>query len=73
MTKHTGTNYPTQVDAVARKTALQLQSLMAIVDFKYNRHEKCMVCQHKYFNHEDGLPCESDNNTKKIVKHNRWK
>lgn len=62
-----------QVDQAARKTALQLQSLMAVVDFKYNRHYKCMVCQHKYFNHEDGLPCESDNNTKKIVKRNRWK
>ncbi len=73
MTKHIGTNYPTKVDAAARKTALQLQSLMAIVDFKYNRHEKCMVCHHKYLQHDDGLPCESDDNTKTIVKRNRWK
>ena len=62
-----------QVDQAARSTALKLQSLMAIVDFKYNRHEKCMVCHHKYLQHDDGLPCETDHNKKKIVKRNRWK
>ena len=57
-----------KIQEKAREVALNIEQLMARVDFKYNRHYKCMVCQHKYFNHEDGLPCEADNNKKKIVK-----
>jgi hypothetical protein len=60
------------IDKVARKTALALQSLMAQVDFKYNRHQPCMVCNEKFTHHIDGLPCESDDDIKKIVRHSRW-
>ncbi len=63
----------TDIDAAARKTALQLDSLMAVVDFEYNRHHKCLVCHNKYLHHVDGLPCESDDNKKEIIKRNRWK
>jgi len=52
------------VDVVGRKIALQLQSLMAIVEFKYNRHEPCLVCKNKFMHHVDGLPCEDDNSIK---------
>ena len=48
------------IDKVGRTVALRLQQLMAIVEFKYNRHEPCIVCGHKYSKHEDVLPCISD-------------
>lgn len=60
------------IDKAARKTALALQSLMAQVDFQYNRHQPCIVCKEKFKHHIDGLPCESDDDTKKIVRHSRW-
>jgi len=60
------------IDKAARKTALALQSLMAQVDFKYNRHQQCIVCKEKFVHHIDGLPCETDDNRKQIVRHNRW-
>lgn len=60
------------IDKAARKTALALQSLMAQVDFKYNRHQPCIVCKEKFMHHIDGLPCESDNSRKQIVRNNRW-
>ena len=61
------------IDKAARKTALSLQSLMAIVEYKYNRHEPCLVCNNKFMHHADGLPCESDDKKKEIIKGNRWK
>lgn len=60
------------IDKVARQTAINLQQLMSIVDFKYNRHQPCIVCHEKFDHHFDGLPCESDNDRKKIVRRNRW-
>ena len=56
------------MDKIARQVALNLQSLMAIVEFDYNRHEKCMVCGEKYTHHIDELPCESDTVKKQIIK-----
>lgn len=61
------------IDKAARQTALSLQSLMAKVEYKYNRHEPCLVCNHKFMHHADGLPCETDDNKKEIIKGNRWK
>ena len=60
------------IDKVARQTAINLQQLMAKVDFKYNRHQPCIVCHEKFDHHVDRLPCESDNDRKKIVRRNRW-
>ena len=60
------------IDKAARKTALALQSLMAQVDFKYNRHQQCIVCKEKFMHHIDGLPCESDDSRKQIIRNNRW-
>jgi len=60
------------IDKAARKTALALQSLMAKVEYKYNRHEPCLVCKQKFMHHIDGLPCESDEFRKKIIRRNRW-
>jgi hypothetical protein len=61
------------IDHAGRQTALNLASLMAIVEYEYNRHEPCLVCTEKYMHHIDGLPCERDDERKKIVRHNRWK
>ena len=58
------------IDIQARKIALQLQSLMAVIDFDYNRHEPCLVCHKKLMHHYDGLPCEDDNNVKKKAEFN---
>ena len=58
------------IDIQARKIALQLQSLMAVVDFDYNRHEPCLVCHKKLMHHYDGLPCEDDDNVKKKAEFN---
>lgn len=60
--------YSKDIDQKARQVALNLQSLMAIVEFDYNRYEKCMVCNEKYTHHIDGLPCVSDEVKKKIIK-----
>lgn len=60
------------IDKAARTTALALQSLMARVEFEYNRHEPCLVCKEKFMHHIDGLPCESDDSRKKIIRNNRW-
>ena len=60
------------IDKAARKTALALQSLMAQVDFQYNRHQQCIVCKEKFMHHIDGLPCESDDSRKQIIRNNRW-
>jgi|TARA_B100000287_G_C19979181_1_gene521754 hypothetical protein len=60
------------IDKAARKTALALQSLMAQVDFQYNRHQQCIVCKEKFVHHIDGLPCESDDSRKQIIRNNRW-
>ena len=62
-----------EIDIAGRKLALNLASLMAKVEYEYNRHEPCLVCHEKYMHHIDGLPCESDDERKEIVKHNRWK
>ena len=58
------------IDIQARKIALQLQSLMAVVDFKYNRHEPCLVCHRKFMHHYDGLPCDDDDNVKQRAEFN---
>jgi len=62
-----------EIDTVGRQVALNLVSLMAKVEYKYNRHEPCLVCHEKYMHHIDGLPCERDDARKEIVRHNRWK
>lgn len=62
-----------EIDTVGRQVALNLVSLMAKVEYKYNRHEPCLVCHEKYMHHIDGLPCESDDEPKKIVRSTRWK
>lgn len=61
------------IDTVGRQVALNLASLMARVEYEYNRHEPCLVCREKYIHHIDGLPCERDDERKGIVRHNRWK
>jgi hypothetical protein len=55
------------VDIAARKTVLNLEQLMARVDYKYNREQRCLVCNYQYRRHEDGLPCVADDEKKKIV------
>lgn len=62
-----------EIDIAGRTLALNLASLMAKVEYEYNRHEPCLVCKEKYMHHIDGLPCERDDERKEIVKHNRWK
>ena len=57
-----------EIDKKARQVVLNLQSLMAIVEFDYNRYEKCLVCGEKYRHHMDGLPCETDEEKKEIMK-----
>ncbi len=61
------------IDKKARELAISLQSLMAVADYKHNRHEPCIVCNHKFSQHyPDGLPCESDDNKKQLFKKDRW-
>lgn len=60
------------VEKKARQVALNLEQLMAVVDFKYNRHQACLVCKEQFRHHIDGLPCESDNDRKTIVRVDRW-
>ena len=45
---------------------------MARVDFKYNRHQPCLVCNEKYKHHIDGLPCVSDKERKPLISTDRW-
>jgi len=33
-----------KIQEKAREVALNLEQLMAKVDFKYNRHQPCLVC-----------------------------
>jgi len=44
------------IDKAARTTALALQSLMARVEFEYNRHEPCLVCKEKFMHHITDYP-----------------
>ena len=60
------------IDKKAREVVLQIEQLMAVVDFKYNRHQRCLVCNYQYRHHLDGLPCVSDNSKKKIINTDRW-
>ena len=39
------------INEKGRATALQLEQLMARVDFQYNRHQPCLVCNEKYKHH----------------------
>ena len=55
------------IDKIGRQIVLDLEHLMAKVDYKYNRHQPCLVCKEKYVHHIDGLPCTSDNNKKTII------
>tara|TARA_B100000029_G_scaffold437100_1_gene452055 strand:+ start:769 stop:993 length:225 start_codon:yes stop_codon:yes gene_type:complete len=60
------------INKIGRQVAIRLDYLMAEVDFKYNRHQKCLVCDEQYKHHEDGLPCLSDDNPKNIIRSTRW-
>lgn len=63
----------TNIDQKGRETALKIQSLMAIVEFEYNRHEPCLVCGEKFFKHyPNGLPCETDTDIKDLYSKDRW-
>lgn len=61
-----------KIQEKAREVALNLEQLMAKVDFKYNRHQPCLVCKEQYRHHLDGLPCTSDTERKTIVRVDRW-
>ena len=61
------------IDKKARELAINIQSLMAEVDYEHNRHEPCIVCNHKFKKHyPDGLPCESDDVKKDLYRKDRW-
>lgn len=63
----------TDIDIKGRETALKIQSLMAIVEFEYNRHEPCLVCGAKFFKHyPNGLPCENDIDIKDLYSKDKW-
>jgi len=61
-----------KIQEKAREVALNIEQLMARVDFKYNRHQPCLVCKEQYRHHIDGLPCLSDTKRKTIVRVDRW-
>lgn len=61
-----------QLNKKAREVALQIEQLMAVVDFKYNRHQRCLVCNNKYRHHIDGLPCTSEKKKKQIIRKDKW-
>jgi|TARA_B100001094_G_scaffold330142_1_gene394647 hypothetical protein len=61
-----------KIQEKAREVALNIEQLMARVDFKYNRHQPCLVCKEQYRHHIDGLPCISDTERKTIVRVDRW-
>tara|TARA_B100001059_G_C17667869_1_gene492919 strand:- start:219 stop:440 length:222 start_codon:yes stop_codon:yes gene_type:complete len=61
-----------EIDKKGREVALQLEQLLGIVDFDYNRHHRCIVCNAKFLRHEDGLPCEDDENRKRLRWQDRW-
>ena len=60
------------LDKIGRQVAINLDVLMAQVDFQYNRHNRCLVCNEKYKHHEDGIPCLSDATPKRIIRTDRW-
>ena len=60
------------INKIGRQVAIRLDYLMAEVDFDYNRHQPCLVCNEKYKHHEDGLPCLSDDKPKNIIRSSRW-
>jgi len=62
-----------QIDKAARKTALNLQALMAEVDEGFNAHVRCIVCNEQYRHHIDTKPCIDDDNPKQIIRKNRWR
>ena len=63
----------TDIDIKGRETALKLQSLMAVVEYDFNRHEPCLVCGERFFKHyPDGLPCETDTDIKDLYSKDRW-
>lgn len=72
MTIHSGSNSHNDIDKIGRQTALNLASLMARVEYDFNRHEPCLVCNEKYKHHIDGLPCVSDDTRKQIIRSDRW-
>jgi|TARA_R100001463_G_scaffold56701_2_gene108794 hypothetical protein len=61
-----------KIQEKAREVALNIEQLMAKVDFQYNRHQPCLVCKEQYRHHIDGLPCISDTERKTIVRVDRW-
>jgi len=61
-----------ELNKKARDIALQIEQLMAVVDFKYNRHQRCLVCNNKYRHHIDELPCISDKKKKQIIRKDKW-
>ena len=62
-----------QIDKKARQLAINLQCLMAKVDYEHNRHEKCIVCGKKFKQHfPDGLPCENETDIKPRFRKDRW-
>lgn len=65
-------NLDNKVETQGRKVALSLQQLMSIVDYDYNRHESCLVCGYQFKQHEGGLPCVSDKETKDIITKDKW-
>ena len=60
------------INEKGRELALQLEQLLGAVDFEYNRHHRCIVCQEKFLRHEDGLPCKNEKNRKRLVWKDRW-
>lgn len=63
----------TDIDLKGRETALKIQSLMAIVEYEYNRHEPCLVCGARLFKHyPNGLPCENDTDIKDLYSKDKW-
>tara|TARA_R110002020_G_scaffold246005_4_gene459708 strand:- start:764 stop:1009 length:246 start_codon:yes stop_codon:yes gene_type:complete len=62
-----------QIDDAARKAALSIQALMAVVEEGFNDHVRCIVCNHQYKQHIDSKPCVDDDNVKQIVRKSRWR
>jgi len=60
------------INKIGRQVAINLDYLMAQVDFTYNRHQRCLVCNEQYQHHIDGLPCLSDDDHKQIIRKSRW-
>jgi len=60
------------LNQIGRQVAINLDYLMAQVDFTYNRHQRCLVCNEQFQHHIDGLPCVSDTEHKQIIRKDRW-